>query len=311
MKIGNIELKNNLILAPMAGYTNSCYRKIMLDYGAGLVCGEMISAKGLVYRNEKTFELTKVRDDEHPVSLQLFGHNIDEMVEAAKILDTKSNCDIIDINAGCSVKKVLKAESGAYLLYDIDYLESLVKEVVSNVKKPVTVKIRAGTDSKNINCVEVAKAIERAGASAIIIHGRLKSELFRGKNNLDYIKKVKEAVSIPVIGNGDVKTIDDFKRMIEYTKVDGVMLGRITLGNPWIFQTFQGINVSITRKERIEILLRHLNMLIELKGENIAILEMRSLASWYVKGLPNLKEFKQKLINVKTKDELLKIIELI
>lgn len=312
MKIGNVEIKNKLVLAPLAGYTNQVYRQICHNLGAGLTYTEMISDKGLLYENDKTWNLCKIDEEERPVSLQLFGGNIEELVKAAKLIDEKSNCDIIDINMGCPVKKVLKSGSGSYLLRDVEYLEKMVKSIVENVSKPVTVKIRIGWDHQSINHIEIAKAIERAGASAICVHGRTKSDFYGGKVNLQAIKEVKENVSIPVIGNGDVKTVEDLQNMLD-TGVDFVMIGRASLGNPWIFQEF---NAYLNKEEytypndeeKIKFLLNHLDRLVNLKGEKIAILEMRSLAAWYVKGMKRNKEFKLKLINITTVQEFKDIV---
>ena len=312
MKIGNIEIKNKLILAPLAGYTNQVYRQICHDLGAGLTYTEMISDKGLLYENDKTWDLCYIEEDERPVSLQLFGGNIEEITKAAILIDQRSNCDIIDINMGCPVKKVLKSGSGSYLIQDTKYLEEMVRSVVNNVSKPVTVKVRIGWDHHSINHVEIAKAAERGGASAICVHGRTKSDFYSGKVNLDAIREVKENVSIPVIGNGDVKTIEDLQNMLN-TGVDFVMIGRASLGNPWIFKEFNAyLNneeyVKPTDEEKILFLLNHLERLVKLKGEKIAILEMRSLAAWYVKGMQNNKEFKLKLVNITTIKEFKQIV---
>ena len=312
MKIGNIEIKSKLILAPLAGYTNLVYRKICHDMGAALTYTEMISDKGLLYENDKTWNLCDIDENEHPVSLQLFGGNIEELTKAAIMIDKKSNCDIIDINMGCPVKKVLKSGSGSYLLKDVKYLEKMVRSVVENVSKPVSVKIRIGWDHQSINHIEIAKAIERAGASLICVHGRTKSDFYGGKVDLDAIREVKENVGIPVIGNGDVKTIEDLDNMLA-TGVDFVMIGRASLGNPWIFKEFNAHlenkeYIKPTDEEKILFLLDHLNKLVKLKGEKIAILEMRSLAAWYVKGMKKSKEFKLKLINIKTVEEFNQIV---
>lgn len=315
MKIGNIELKNNIALAPLAGYTNLAYRKIMKEFGVGLVYTEMISAKGLLYENDKTWELTNIDENEHPVAVQIFGGEIEDMIKATKLLDARSGCDIIDINMGCPVKKVLKSNAGSYLLLDSDKVYEMVKAVVSNTSKVVTVKIRAGWDHKSINCVEVAKKIEEAGAKMIAIHGRTKSDLYSGKVNLDYIKMVKESVNIPVFGNGDIKTVDDAIKMIEYTGVDGVMLARGTFGNPWLVRDLvdymegRPLQASPTKQEKVEMLKHHFEELLKIKCEKLAVLEMRTLAAWYVKGFSNAKEFKNKLIYVKTKEELMSLIE--
>lgn len=312
MKIGNIEIKNKIFLAPMAGYTNLVYREIASKLGAGLVEGEMISAKGLLYDNVKTWDMLKV-GCESVVSLQLFGYDIDEMVKAAIILDKQSNCDIIDINMGCPVRKVINNFSGSYLLKEMEHASQMVKAIVKAVSKPVTVKIRAGWDHSSINCVEFARAMEKAGASAIIIHGRTKSDLYAGKCNLDFIKMVKDAVTIPVIGNGDVKSREDAINMLSYTGCDAIMIGRASLGNPWIFSdlnnALEGLNYTYpSQEEKVGVMINHYENLIKLKGEMLATLEMRSLAAWYVKGFKRNKEFKVAIVNAKTKIEFYQIV---
>ena len=313
LKIKNITLPSKVIVAPLAGYTNKVYREIMHKAKAGMVCCEMVSAKGLLYENKKTFEMLEI-GDEGICSMQLFGPEVEDLVKAAIILDKETKCDIIDINMGCPVKKVYTTGAGSALLKDPLHIYEIVKAVCDNVAKPVTVKIRAGWDKQHINCDQVAKACEKAGASAIIIHGRTKADLYSGKVNLDYIKMVKDAVSIPVIGNGDIKSYEDAIRMMEYTGCDGVMIGRATLGNPWLVEEIvdkmEGIEYKKpTDKEKIDMLVYHFNELVKLKGEKIAVLEMRSMASWYVKGMKNVKEYKRALVNVKTKDEFLSLID--
>ena len=312
-------LKGKVVLAPMAGYTNIAYRRIAKEFGATLVYSEMVSAKGLIYENDKTLEYLNTIPEEHPLVIQIFSGDIDEMVKAAKIVLNSGNADILDINMGCPVKKVLKQDAGSALLKELDKVYEMVKAIVEVSNIPVSVKIRAGWDHNSINCVEVAKAIEKAGASLIAIHGRTKSDLYSGHVNLDYIKMVKEAVSIPVIGNGDIKTVEDAKKMIEYTKVDAIMVGRATLGNPWFIKElvnyFNGVEdykVTPNRREKIEMIKRHFEELKKIKDEHIAILEIRSLAAWYVKNLRNVKRFKLALNHVKTSEEfyeLLKTIE--
>ncbi|HHX78873.1 MAG TPA: tRNA dihydrouridine synthase DusB [Acholeplasmataceae bacterium] len=315
MKIGNIKLKNKVIIAPLAGYTNQAYRMIMKEAGAALTYTEMISCKGLIYSSENTWDLTEIVDSEHPVSLQLFGGEVADLVKAAILIDEKTNCDIIDINMGCPVKKVLKAHSGSYLLQYVDLIEEMVSSVVKAVKKPVTVKIRAGINHQKINAIEVAKAIERAGASAIAIHGRTQSDLYRGNVNLDFIKMVKENVNIPVIGNGDIKTIKEALYMLEYTKCDAIMIGRGSLGNPWFIKNLvsclEGSNEFFepTKDDRINMIIKHYQLLKDLKGDYIALLEMRSISGFYLKGIPGAKEYRQLLVNAKTEDEFFKILE--
>ncbi len=312
MKIGNLNI-GKVVLAPLAGYTNKVYRMIAKEMGADLVFSEMISAKGLLYDNERTWVYTDIDPNEHPIALQLFGSEEEEMYKAAMLLSNKTKTDIIDINMGCPVHKVLKQNSGANLLKDLQKVYTITRAVVSGSSVPVTVKIRAGLSHEQINCQEVAKMIEKAGASAITIHGRTKTDLYRGHVNLDYIKMVKQAVNIPVIANGDIKSAQDALEMLKYTKADAVMIGRGTLGNPWLIkevaQTLKGEEfIPPTKKERLKMMLYHLNELIKLKGEKVAILEMRSLASWYVKGFYQSKIFKQQLMNIVNYEDFKKIV---
>lgn len=312
--IGNVYIDSKLVLAPLAGYTNAVYRNLCGDNGAGLVYSEMISDKGLLYDNDKTFDMASGKLDKYPVSIQIFGYDIDTMVTAALKVEKECDANIIDINMGCPVRKVLKAQAGSYLLQDINHAAEMVREIKKAIKIPLTAKIRTGWDHDSINCVEMAKALEEAGIDAIAIHGRTKSDMYSNKVDLDLIKKVKEAVKIPVIGNGDIKTKEDAKYFLEYTGVDAIMIGRATFGNPWIFKEMkcylEGTEfIPPTLNERIETLYKHIDSLIELKGEKIAILEMRTIAIWYVKGLRKLKEFKEQVVKAKTRAELVKCIE--
>lgn len=315
MRIKNWEINGKIALAPLAGYTNPAYRMLMKEFGADLVFSEMISAKGLLYDNEKTWELTEIEPEEHPIAMQIFGGDIDSMVKAAIMIDQKTSADIIDLNMGCPVRKVLKAEGGCQLLTDVAKIETMVREIVKNVQKPISVKIRAGINHKAINGAEVAKAAERAGASFITIHGRTQSDMYSGKVNLDYIKAVKNAVKIPVIGNGDIRSAADAQRMIDHTGVDMIMVGRGSFGNPWLIRDlkdhFEGRapQPAPTPEERIRMCQRHLMMLLNIKPEKTALLEMRSLAAWYVKGIEHSKDFRQKLNMVSRKEELLSLLD--
>ena len=312
-KIGNVEIKNRIVLAPMAGITNEAYRLVCKKYNAGLVYAEMVSANGLEFSNQRTVDMLKVNEEEKPLSMQIFGYDIDLMVKAAKTVE-KTNADIIDINMGCPVHKIVKSKSGSYLLKEPNHIYDMVKAIVDAVKKPVTVKIRSGFDFDNINAVEVAKLIEKAGASAICIHARTRSQMYSGKADWNIIKQVKEAVNIPVIGNGDIKSASDALKMIEETNCDAIMIGRGCLGNPFLLnEAYELIenNRVIDRpsvKEIKETLLLHYKELKRIKREKVAILEMRSLATYYVKGLRNSTYFKQAICNIKYEEEFLKIV---
>lgn len=315
MKIGNVEIKNRIIMAPMAGITNVAFRKIIKEFGAGLVVSEMVSDKALCYGNVKTIDMLNVDENEHPMSIQIFGGDVESMVQAAKFVEEHSNCDIIDINMGCPVHKVLKAHAGSYLLQYPDLVYDIVKNVVNAVNKPVTVKIRIGYDFDSINCVEIARLIEKAGASAIAVHGRTRSQMYEGHANWDYIRQVKEAVSIPVIGNGDVKTALDAKRMLEETGCDAVMVGRAALGNPWVIQQMveyveHGVLLEEpTVDEKIDQCLRHAKRLILVEGEKNAVRQMRGHAPWYIKGLKSASVVKNQLSKVDTYQQLESILE--
>ena len=300
-KIGNVKISNQVVLAPMAGICNSAYRQICKDMGCGLIYAEMVSDKAITYNNQKTIDMLYMTEKERPISQQIFGSDKESFVEAAKFIEKEMKPDIIDINMGCPVPKVaVRAQAGSALLKDLDKIFDIVSSVVSAVNAPVTVKIRSGWDSNHINAVEVAKVIEKAGASAICVHPRTRSQGYSGKADWNIIKEVKENVSIPVIGNGDIKSPEDAKRMLEETKCDAVMIGRGVLGNPWLIKNIVNyldgkdvIDVSIV--DRIDMCLKHLKLLDSLKNEKLACLEIRNHISWYFKGIKGANELKNKV----------------
>ena len=314
-KIGNVEIDNRIVLAPMAGICNSAFRKIIKEMGVGLIYCEMVSDKAIVYNSKKTYDMLYMEDDERPIVQQIFGSDKDTFVEAAKEIYNVMKPDIIDINMGCPVPKVaIKSQAGSALLKNPDKIFDIVKAVVEAVPVPVTVKIRSGWDEKSINAVEVAMICEKAGASAICIHGRTRSQGYSGKVDYDIIKKVKESVSIPVIGNGDVVDVDSAKKMFD-TGVDAIMVGRGCLGNPWLMKDLvnyfdKGMNVcEVSYKDRIEMCFQHLDYLLKIKPEKVSVLEMRSHIAWYIKGLPNCIEVKKEIFKVNTAQELKEILK--
>lgn len=309
LKIGNVELENNLILAPMAGVTNQPFRIICKKFGPGMVCTEMASSRAILYDDSKTKRLLNTEGEKRPISFQIFGSDEEAMAYSARYLSKFA--DIIDINMGCPAPKVVKNGDGSKLLLDIEKAEKIIKAVVQNTNKPVTLKLRKGWDSEHIIAVEFAKMAESAGVSAITIHGRTRSEYYSGKADLEIIKKVKESVKIPVIGNGDIIDEESALKMFEYTGVDGIMIGRATLGNPWIFskiiyylKTGQKLP-EISKDEKLHIIKKHINLELEQKPEIVAIRELRKHISAYTKNLRNSSEFRNEINKIETKKELL------
>lgn len=314
-KIGNVEIKNQVVLAPMAGICNNAFRKIIKEMGAGLICAEMVSDKALVYDSKKTKELLYLEDIERPISQQIFGSDVDTFVEAAKIVYKLTKPDIIDINMGCPVPKVaLKSQAGAALLRDPDKIYEIVSSVRKAVPCPITVKIRSGWDSNNINAVLVAKVCEKAGASAITVHPRTRMQGYQGKADWNVIKEVKQNVKIPVIGNGDITSSFLAKKMLDETGCDAVMIGRGALGNPWLIKEIVAYLEDATilpepsYHDRINMCYKHLDYLLKIKSEKVSVLEMRSHVSWYLKSLPGNTSVKKEIMSAKNSEEIKKIL---
>lgn len=307
MKIGNVEIKNNVFLAPMAGITDLAYRLICKEFGAGLVYTEMISAKGIYYNDEKTKLLTQIDEKERPVAIQIFGSDADIMANVAKRMSEKA--DIIDINMGCPAPKVVKNDDGSKLMLNPALIDEITYKVVKNSTVPVTVKIRKGWNDENVNAVEIAKILEKNGVSAVAVHGRTREQFYSGIADWDIIKKVKESVNIPVIGNGDIIDIDSANKMIEYTGCDAIMVGRAALGKPWIFKEIIEQNkIDMKQEELYKIIKKHYDLLSELKGEYIAVREMRKHISWYIKGLPLATQIRNQINMLESKDEVLELL---
>ena len=308
MKIGNVELKNNLILAPMAGITDMAFRKVCKEFGVGLVVTEMVSSKGMYYNDEKTNLLTAIDDNERPVAVQIFGSDPDIMAKSAEKISEYA--DIIDINMGCPAPKVVKNDDGSKLMLNLELVDKITKKVVEASKVPVTVKTRKGWDNDHITAVDIAKIVEKNGVSAIAIHGRTRDEFYTGKADWNIIAEVKKAVNIPVIGNGDVVDLESAQKLVEQTNCDGIMIGRGAIGNPWIFKSIiEGIEYKPSKEEIIEVLLKHYENLCDLKSEYVAVREMRKHISYYIKGMPNATEIRRKINEITEKEEAIKVIK--
>lgn len=307
LPIGNVKLKNNILLAPMAGITDLPFRLIARQYGTSYACTEMVSSKAIFYDDKKTKKLMNSEGEPRPLAIQIFGSDIEAMTYASKYVSDYA--DIIDINMGCPAPKVTKNGEGSKILLDLELAENIMKTVVQNSKVPVTIKFRKGWDNDHIVATEIAKIAEKVGISAITIHGRTRSEFYSGKADWEIIKKVKESVKIPVIGNGDVVDEESAKKMFEETGVDGIMIGRASLGNPWIFKRIihylkTGDKIpEITNKEKLETIKKHLNLLIKEKGEEVAIKEFRKHIAAYTKNMPNSSVFRAKINSLESKKE--------
>jgi nifR3 family TIM-barrel protein len=311
LKIGDIEMKNQVVLAPMAGVCNSAFRLTVKEFGAGLVCAEMVSDKAILYQNKKTLGMLYIDEREKPLSLQIFGGEKDTLVEAAKFVEKNTTADI---NMGCPVPKITKCDAGARWLLDPNKIYDMVSAVVDAVDKPVTVKMRMGWDDEHIFAVQNAQAVERAGGKAVSLHGRTRVQMYEGKANWDIIKEVKQAVTIPVIGNGDIETPQDAKKMLEMTGCDGVMIGRAALGNPWmIYRTVNYLETGVllaepSGREKIDVCIIHLDRLINLKSEKVAVMEMRKHAAWYLKGLKGNAKVRNHINECNTREDVINLL---
>lgn len=314
-KIGNVEIPNRVVVAPMAGITNAAFRVTVKEFGAGLVVCEMISDRGIQLRNKKTLEMLYIDETEHPLSLQIFGGNKESLVEAAQFVSENTAADIIDINMGCPVNKIIKAEAGAKWLLDPDKVYEMVHAVATAIDKPVTVKMRIGWDDEHIFAVQNAQAAEAAGAAAIGMHGRTRVQMYEGAANWSVLREVKQAISIPFMGNGDVRTPEDAKRMLEEVGADAVMIGRAALGNPWMIHRTKHyletgeLIAEPTPREKIATAKLHLERLADLKGEFVASREFRQHAAYYLKGISRAAKVKAAINQTENKQAIIDLLD--
>ena len=313
LKIGNVELENNIILAPMAGISDLPFRVICKEFGPGLTCTEMVSSKALYHDSYKTRKMMNIDDEKRPVSIQIFGSDPEVMGFATK--EVSSFADIVDINFGCPAPKIVKSGDGSKLLLDLDLCRDIIRKVVQNSKVPVTIKMRKGWDEEHIVAVELAKIAQEEGASAITVHGRTRDQFYGGTSDIKIIKKVKETVKVPVIASGDIVDEKTALEMFEYTGCDGIMIGRGAIGNPWIFSQ---INYYLqtgkllerpSNEEKLKIIKEHYNLAVKYKGEEVAVKEMRKYLAYYTKGMENSSEFRNNVNKLDNKNEIMLSIE--
>lgn len=309
LKIGNVKLNNNIILGPMAGLTDRPFRVVCEKYNPGLVVTEMVSAKALMYNDDKTKLLLNTEEEDSKIAAQIFGSDAESIGFAAKYISDLGRFDILDINMGCPAPKVVKNGDGSRLLLNLDKVREVAKAAVDNSELPVTVKLRKGWDNDHIVAVEAAKILEEVGVSAITIHGRTRSEFYSGIADWDIIKQVKEAVNIPVIGNGDVDSPEKAKEMFEYTGCDGIMISRASLGRPWIFEEVQNYlsgkdNIEVSNEDKLNTILKHIDLEIKDKGEYTGIREMRKHICFYLKGMPNASEIRNEINHLEDREEI-------